>query len=264
MSRIAGPIALVGAIATLVLPAVVNAQSPSSSAGPDAVTIEILGQASEHACDRCYPDGRSVFMGGSTWGGNDVTTDGSFYVVNAGTSEVWHTGEYAEPIARWGQKGTGPGQFDFTRDPATTDGLPFGGVAASPLGGPFGNVYVADPGNQRVQEFDRDGVFIREWGGEGTGDGQFQDPIDVAVGPTGLVYVVDDIRDDIQVFSPEGSFLSKVGATAPLTASSTTRARCSWVATTRSTPRTPATAGSRPGLPTARSCGPSAARAARN
>ena len=46
----------------------------------------------------------------------------------------------------------------------------------------------------------------------GTEDGQFTDPIDVAVGPTGLVYVVDDVRDDIQVFSPEGSMLSKVGS----------------------------------------------------
>jgi len=150
-------------------------------------------------------------MGGSMWGGNATNTDGSFYVVNAGTSEVWHTGEYAEPIARWGMKGTGPGQFDFVRDPAPADGLAFGGVSVSPLGGPFGNVYVADSGNDRVQEFDHDGTFIRQWGGTGTGDGQFTDPIDVAVGPTGLVYVVDDVRDDIQVFSPEGSFLSKVG-----------------------------------------------------
>ena len=145
MYRIHRSLVIAGSAAVLVLPLAVSAQSPAPSA-PAGVTIEIVGQASEHACDRCFPDGRSYFVGGSQWGGNDVTTDGSFYVVNAGTSEVWHTGEYAEPIARWGQKGTGPGQFDFSRDPATTDGLAFGGVSASPLGGPFGNVYVTDSG----------------------------------------------------------------------------------------------------------------------
>ena len=211
MYRIHRSLAIAGTVVALALPLSANAQSPAASPST-AVSIEIVGQASEHACDRCFPDGRSYFVGGSQWGGNDVTTDGSFYVVNAGTNEVWHTGEYAEAITRWGQKGTGPGQFDFSRDPATTDGLAFGGVAASPLGGPFGNVYVTDPGNHRVQEFDHNGVFIRQWGTTGTEDGQFQDPVDVAVGPTGLVYVVDDIRDDIQVFSTEGSFLSKVGS----------------------------------------------------
>jgi hypothetical protein len=211
MPSIRTSLALAGTLAALAVPMSAQAQSPAASP-PTGVTVEIVGQAAQATGIRAWPDGKSYFLGGSQWGGNDVTTDGSFYVVNAGTSEVWHTGEYAEPIARWGVKGTGPGQFDFTRDPATTDGLTYGGVSASPLGGPFGNVYVADSGNDRVQEFDHNGVFIRQWGTTGTDDGQFQDPIDVAVGPTGLVYVVDDIRDDIQVFSTEGSFLSKVGS----------------------------------------------------
>jgi tripartite motif-containing protein 71 len=211
MRPIRHSLALISAIAALALPLVAQAQSLSPSPDPDSVWVEIGAQANATVGLEAWPDGKSYFMGGSMWGGNDVTTDGSFYVVNAGSSEVWHTGEYAEPIARWGQKGTGPGQFDFVRDPATTDGLAFGGVATSPLGGPFGNVYVADSGNQRMQEFDHNGVFIRQWGGTGTDDGLFMDPIDVAVGPTGLVYVADDIRDDIQVFSTEGSFMSKVG-----------------------------------------------------
>ena len=129
-------------------------------------------------------------------------------------------------------------------------------------GAPFGNVYVADSGNQRVQEFDHDGAFIRQWGGTGTDDGQFMDPIDVAVGPTGLVYVVDDVRDDIQVFSTEGSFMSKVGGHG----SGDGQLDHGGLGVRRapmapSTPPTRATAASRPGVRTARSCGPSAARA---
>jgi len=214
MRRIRMSLAVAGTIAALAVPLSVQAQSPSASPAASSstgVTVEIVGQATQGG--GVVPnDGRSYFLGGAQWGGSDIASDGSFYVVNAGTSEVWHTGEYAEPIVRWGQKGTGPGQFDFVRDPAPADGLAFGGVSTSPLGGPFGNVYVADSGNDRVQEFDHNGVFIRQFGGHGTGDGQFLDPIDVAVGPTGLVYVVDDARDDIQVFSPEGSMLSKIGS----------------------------------------------------
>ena len=211
MYRIQRSLAMAGTVAALAVPLAAHAQSPSPSHDPNSVWVEIFGHAAPGEYPNAFPDGKSYFMGGSQWGGSDADTDGSFYVVNAGSSEVWHTGEYAEPIARWGMKGTGPGQFDFTRDPATTDGMTFGGVAVSPLGGPFGNVYVTDPGNHRVQEFDHSGVFIRQWGAKGTDDGLFQDPIDVAVGPTGLVYVVDDVRDDIQVFSPEGSFLMRVG-----------------------------------------------------
>ena len=261
MRSIMPSLALAGAMTALAVPLVANAQSLSPSADPNAVTVEIVGQATADACAPCFPDGKSLFMGGSTWGGNDVTTDGSFYVVNAGTSEIWHTGEYAEPIARWGQNGTGPGQFNFVRDPAPADGLAYGGVAASPLGGPFGNVYVADSGNDRVQEFDHDGTFIRQFGGNGSADGQFMDPIDVAVGPSGLVYVVDDVRDDVQVFSPEGSFLMKVGSHGSATDSSTTPAPCSSARTAPSTPPTPATAASRPGVRMAPSRGRSAAPA---
>ena len=173
--------------------------------------LQALGHAAQSEYLKAFPDGKSPFLGSSKWGGSDGTSDGSGYFVSAGSSEVWKTGEYAEPIVRWGQKGTGPGQFDFVRDPKPADGLDYGGVAVSELGAPFGNVYVADSGNDRVQEFDTHGAYIRQWGGNGTDDGMFQDPIDVAVGPTGLVYVVDDVRDDIQIFSPEGSFLSKVG-----------------------------------------------------
>ena len=181
--------------------------------------------------------------------------------MSAGSSEIWKTGEYGEPIVRWGQKGTGPGQFDFVPRPQAADGLDFGGVAVSERGTPFGNVYVADSGNDRVQEFDHDGVFIRQWGTTGTEDGQFSDPIDVAVGPTGLVYVVDDVRDDIQVFSPEGSFLSKVGSHGSGDGRLTSAGSIFVDTDGTLYALTPVTAGSRRGVPMAPSCGHSASRA---
>jgi DNA-binding beta-propeller fold protein YncE len=37
----------------------------------------------------------------------------------------------------------------------------------------LGDVYVADTGNSRVQKFSSDGRFLKEWGSEGRGDGEF-------------------------------------------------------------------------------------------
>ena len=64
-----------------------------------------------------------------------------------------------------------------------------------------GNVYVSDPGNDRIQKFTSAGVFVIKWGTSGTGDGQFNDPHSVAVAPDGSVYVTDSNNNRIQKFS---------------------------------------------------------------
>jgi len=64
-----------------------------------------------------------------------------------------------------------------------------------------GSVYVADSGNNRIQKFTSEGVFVSKWGTEGTGDGQFVDPHGVAVASDGSVYVTDWSNDRIQKFS---------------------------------------------------------------
>jgi tripartite motif-containing protein 71 len=54
-----------------------------------------------------------------------------------------------------------------------------------------GYVFVVDYGNKRVQEFDSNGTFIRAWGSSGSGNGQFQGPMGIAVDSAGNVYVAD-------------------------------------------------------------------------
>ncbi|MGD8738575.1 MAG: 6-bladed beta-propeller, partial [Anaerolineae bacterium] len=106
-----------------------------------------------------------------------------------------------------GQTGTDPGQFNRPR-----------GVAV----GPAGNVYVVDSDNSRVQVFDANGAFLREWGsycdlesGQGCltpdGDGQFREPWGLAVSPEGRVYVADTWNHRIQMFDTNGTFLGKWG-----------------------------------------------------
>lgn len=98
----------------------------------------------------------------------------------------------------WGTPGSGQGQFaGNTR------------LAA----GPDGSVYVADPGNNRVQKFTADGAFLTAWGTIGAGPGQLNSPRAVAVGPDGSVYVTDTNNNRVQRFDANGAFLSQWGST---------------------------------------------------
>ncbi|MFO7919124.1 MAG: TIGR03663 family protein [Anaerolineae bacterium] len=67
-----------------------------------------------------------------------------------------------------------------------------------------GNVYVTDAHNHRIQVFDGNGQFLREWGTEGDQPGQFKEPWGVTVGPEGDVYVADTWNHRIQVFDGQG------------------------------------------------------------
>ena len=63
-------------------------------------------------------------------------------------------------------------------------------------------VYVADGGNYRVQMFSTNGTSLAQWGGQGTGPGQFSSTLGVATDRTGgYVYVADPGNNRIQVFS---------------------------------------------------------------
>lgn len=54
--------------------------------------------------------------------------------------------------------------------------------------------------------------FLRSWGGTGSGNGQFDFPIGIAVGASGYVYVVDDRNFRIQKFSADGTFVTAWGS----------------------------------------------------
>lgn len=74
-----------------------------------------------------------------------------------------------------------------------------------------GNLYVADTFNNRVEIFDADGNFIREFGKPGDGPGYFARPKGIAVDGDGHVWVADAMQDRVQVFTPEGQLLIWIG-----------------------------------------------------
>jgi DNA-binding beta-propeller fold protein YncE len=94
--------------------------------------------------------------------------------------------ESGELIRSIGGPGSGAGELDSP-----------GGVAV----GPNGHIFVADFFNQRIQELESDGTFVRQWGTNGEKGyilaGGFNYPIDVDVADDGTLFVVDGYNDRI-------------------------------------------------------------------
>jgi len=112
-------------------------------------------------------------------------------------------------LKKWGSRGSANGQFDFAQ-----------GVALDHSG----YVYVGDLDNQRIQKFQlakpcplgttqiESGVcFVTKWGSRGSGNGQFELPVNVAVDSSGRVYVVDNSNENIQIFNGNGGFIKAWG-----------------------------------------------------
>ena len=126
----------------------------------------------------------------------------------------------AEELTRFGSEGAGAGQLFIPQ-----------GMAADPTSG---DLYVADPGNQRIDEFTAWGRFVKAFGWgvadgvseepqtctatchkglAGAGKGQFGEysPYGVAVGADRDVYVRDNANRRIEVFDPAGQFVLMFG-----------------------------------------------------
>ena len=157
------------------------------------------------------------------------------YVVDAGNDRVQRFDGDGNFISQFGACGSAGGEFGWACFGAET----IAGIAV----GLDGSVYVADNGNQRIQQFEADGTFVRAWGwdvvGSGPGDdtidpvgefeicvaadgdlcqagvggseaGQFNNPVGIAVDPTdGDVLVADRDNTRIQRFDSTGHYESQ-------------------------------------------------------
>lgn len=74
-----------------------------------------------------------------------------------------------------------------------------------------GNLYVSDTYNNRIQIFDADGNFIRQFGKAGDRPGTFMRPKGIAIDVDGHVWVADAVQDRVQCFTPEGDLLIWMG-----------------------------------------------------
>jgi tripartite motif-containing protein 71 len=54
--------------------------------------------------------------------------------------------------------------------------------------------------------------FITKWGRFGEQDGEFANPVEMALDSSGNVYIVDADNNRIQKFDPDGTFIAKWGS----------------------------------------------------
>jgi hypothetical protein len=129
-----------------------------------------------------------------------IAPNGDLYVAGS-NDRISRISSSGKVIGSWGTTGSGAGEFDF-------NGLQeANGAYASVTVGRDGKVYVSDSNNHRVQVFTADGIFVRQFGSDGTGRGQFRLPFDLSVDPSGDVYVLDDIAQRLTKFAPDGTVL---------------------------------------------------------
>jgi DNA-binding beta-propeller fold protein YncE len=96
-----------------------------------------------------------------------------------------------------GKTGSEPGEF---RHPA--------GLAVDN----HDDVWVPDLGNDRIQEFNRNGEFIKQIGESGFGDGQFNNPKSIAFTEAEDFWVADSGSSRLEEFNQKGEFIKAVGS----------------------------------------------------
>jgi hypothetical protein len=74
-----------------------------------------------------------------------------------------------------------------------------------------GSVYVTDRNNDRVQQFDLDGTFVRAWGDNGPTGTEFNHPSGIAVDSNGDLYVTDFDNRRVSKFDSTGGFIVTFG-----------------------------------------------------
>jgi DNA-binding beta-propeller fold protein YncE len=101
-------------------------------------------------------------------------------------------GTFVGIFAGKGEEGSGDGEFHYPR------GITM--LSSS------GEVAVADESNHRVQIFDSEGKYKRQFGTYGKEDGQLQHPVGLTSDAHGNL-LVTDLTNRLQVFDPEGKHL---------------------------------------------------------
>ena len=170
-----------------------------------------------------------------------VDIEGNLYVTEFEGFAVRKLSPSGEPLARWGEYGNGPGEFNNPHgismdargnvDVAdwwlgrlqwfSPDGEPGGtrlgsaeifnrprdlAVAAD------GSIYIANTGDHQLLKFSASQESVWRRGGRGGGATQFEFPYGLALDAQGTVYVADWGNHRIQKLSPEGEWIGHWGS----------------------------------------------------
>jgi hypothetical protein len=76
-----------------------------------------------------------------------------------------------------------------------------------------GTIYVADPGNHRIQIFDSSSSYVTTLGSHGSGIYEFDRPGGVAVDTGGNIYVADNYNHRVQIYNSSRVYVATLGET---------------------------------------------------
>lgn len=141
-----------------------------------------------------------LIEGRTFFGPSGVTFDktGNVYIGDFnGDRIIKYTNDGQQIGVIGGITGSAPGEFQ--------------GVAGIKISPVSGNIFVSDQFNNRVQVLDPDGKPLLAFGTQGTGTGQFFQPIGIEVDDQENIYVADKGNSRVQVFDKNGNFLSSYG-----------------------------------------------------
>lgn len=201
---------------------------------PEGIIVDSTGyiyvaDSSHNKIQKYAPDGTWMKSWGSFGTGNEqfnypqglaLDTSGNIYVADTYNHRIQKFTSEGIWLHAWGTYGQGDGQFD----------RPQGIVVDT-----NGDIYVTEegawqePSGHRIQKFNQSGQFLLTWGSLGTGNGQFDDPVGIAIGTDQYVYVVDSgfffgsANNRIQKFTKTGQWVSTWGSYATLS-------RTGWIA----------------------------------
>ena len=129
---------------------------------------------------------------------------GNLYVTEFDDDRIYKYSASGKQLAQWGEHGSGPGQLDGPEKLAfdAQGNLYVTEVGAASIDGSMG-------GNNRIQKFSPTGVPLAQWGTLGSGPGQFNTPVGIAVDRQGDIYVADVANHRIQKLSSTGKSLAQ-------------------------------------------------------
>ena len=140
-----------------------------------------------------WPHGLFVDRDGNVWVTDGRGADGKGHTVIKFSPE----GKVLMTLGKPGVAGDGPDTFNAPSDVLVT---------------PNGTIFVADghgeKTNARIVKLASDGKFIKAWGRQGSGPGEFDVPHGLAMDSLGRLFVADRSNNRIQIFDQDGKFLA--------------------------------------------------------
>jgi len=118
------------------------------------------------------------------------------YVADSAAHRIWVLTGDGRATGAFGERGSGPGQFNFPTHLALA---------------PDGTLAVTDALGFRVQFLAPDGTPAGHFGRHGDSAGDFASPKGVALDSEGHVYVVEALFDTVQIFDRRGRYLLSFG-----------------------------------------------------